>query len=91
MYYEIDAVGMSNRAAYEQIIKENKRNDLIIADSAEPKSISEMIQYGLNIIGAKKGPDSVDYGIKFLQGLEEIIIDEIQGALTQQESSQRMN
>ncbi len=76
VYYEIDAVGMSNRAAYEQIIKENKRNDLIIADSAEPKSISEMQQYGLKLIGAKKGPDSVDYGIKFLQGLEEIIIDD---------------
>jgi phage terminase large subunit len=26
---------------------------------------------------AKKGPDSIEYGIKFLQDLEEIIIDDI--------------
>jgi phage terminase large subunit len=29
----------------------------------------------MKIKGAKKGPDSVVYGIKFLQDLEEIIID----------------
>ncbi|KEH88623.1 hypothetical protein Z966_00400 [Clostridium novyi A str. NCTC 538] len=27
------------------------------------------------MIGAKKGPDSVEHGVKFLQDLEEIIID----------------
>ena len=55
--------------------KENKNNGLIIADSAEPKSIAELREYGLKIVGARKGPDSVDYGIKFLQDLEEIVID----------------
>ena len=30
---------------------------------------------GLNIVGAKKGPDSVENGIKWLQDLEQIIID----------------
>jgi phage terminase large subunit len=39
----------------------------IFADSAEPKSITELRQYGYNVIGAKKGPDSVLYGIKNLQ------------------------
>jgi phage terminase large subunit len=29
----------------------------------------------MNIRGAKKGPGSVEFGIKFLQGLEKIIID----------------
>ncbi|MGL4791376.1 MAG: terminase large subunit, partial [Anaerotignaceae bacterium] len=50
-------------------------NGLIICDSAEPKSISEFRGYGLRVEGAKKGPDSVEYGIKWLQDLEEIIID----------------
>ena len=27
--------------------------------------------------GAKKGPDSINYGIKFLQSLEEIVIDPV--------------
>ena len=34
-----------------------------------------MREYGIMAVGAKKGPDSVYYGIKWLQDLEEIIID----------------
>jgi phage terminase large subunit len=41
----------------------------IIADSAEPKSIAEQQQAGLNVIAAEKGPDSVRAGIKHVQGL----------------------
>ena len=47
----------------------------IFADSAEPKSIAEMRSLGLRVHGAKKGPDSVDYGIRWLQGLASIDID----------------
>ncbi len=47
----------------------------IMADSAEPKSIAEMKTAGLFISGAKKGPDSVDYGVKWLQGRRRIYID----------------
>jgi PBSX family phage terminase large subunit len=76
IFYELYKVGLSNRLAYDEIKLENKRNEQVIADSAEPKSINELRQYGLRIIAAKKGPDSIDYGIKFLQSLEEIIIDD---------------
>lgn len=48
---------------------------LIIADSAEPKSIKEMKDYGLHITGARKGPDSVEHGIKWLQDRAHIYID----------------
>ena len=75
IFYEIHKVGLSNRKAYELISKENKLNQLITCDSAEPKSIDEMRSYGLRIAGARKGPDSVEYGVKFLQDLEQIIID----------------
>lgn len=77
IFYEIYAVSMSNRKAAQLIQKENKSNKIIICDSAEPKSIAEVSEYGLRVIGAKKGPDSVEYGIKWLQDLEAIIIDPV--------------
>lgn len=40
----------------------------IIADSAEPKSIAELRQQGLNVIPCEKGKDSVSFGIKNVQG-----------------------
>jgi len=40
-----------------------KRNDEIIADSAEPKSLEEVHREGFNIKPARKGPDSVRIGI----------------------------
>ena len=70
------------------IHEENKSNGIIICDSAEPKSIAEMSSYGLRVIGAKKGPDSVEYGIKWLQDLEEIIIDPIRCPKTAKEFSE---
>lgn len=51
--------------------------ELIVADSAEPKSIAELADLGLNIIGAKKGNGSVETGTKFLQELNGIIIDPV--------------
>lgn len=51
------------------------KEDLITADSAEPKSIADFKAYGAFIRGADKGPDSVRYGIKWLQGLRHIYID----------------
>lgn len=47
----------------------------ILADAAEPKSIAEMSDYGLRISGARKGPDSVDFGMRWLQNRAHIYID----------------
>ncbi len=77
IFHELYKVGLSNKSLYEHIKEENKDNDFITADAAEPKSIHELRQYGLKIRAAKKGPDSIKYGIKFLQSLEAIIIDDI--------------
>ncbi len=75
IYYEIQMLKLSNRKAAELVKAENKRNKLIVCDSAEPKSIAEMYSYDLRVLKAKKGSDSVQYGIKWLQDLEEIVID----------------
>ena len=76
IFNEIYSTGLSNKALYEKILQKKIGQSMIIADSAEPKSIDELNSYGqIRVIGAKKGPDSVEYGIKWLQMLEEIIID----------------
>lgn len=51
--------------------------DLITADSAEPKSIGDYRDYGSLCRPAVKGPDSVRYGIKWLQSLKSIVIDPV--------------
>lgn len=50
-------------------------NDLIICDSAEMKSIGDYRAFGLLARAAEKGPGSVDYSMKWLQSLNEIVID----------------
>lgn len=57
--------GLSNRQIADILL--NERRELVIADSAEPKSIDEISSYGLNIIGCDKGADSVRNGIQVVQ------------------------
>lgn len=70
--YIIDEIfyrkGASNKVIADFLIAKDK-NVLVIADSAEPKSIDEIIDYGVNIIGATKGQGSVLQGIQYIQGL----------------------
>lgn len=72
---EIYKVGMLNDEAFAKLKDKGVGTDLIVADSAEPKSISEGQRQGLNIRGAEKGKDSVRFGIKWLQRLSHIYID----------------
>jgi phage terminase large subunit len=68
----------SNRETADELIKLGiTPNDLIIADSAEPKSVGDYKTYGFLIRGAEKGPGSVEYSMKWLQSLREIIIDNV--------------
>ena len=48
---------------------------MIISDSDEDKSTGDYRSYGLLARGAEKGPGSVDYSMKWLQSLREIVID----------------
>ena len=43
------------------------RRDVVIADCAEPKSISEINSFGFNVQPSSKGPDSIKNGIQILQ------------------------
>ena len=75
IFDEIYEVKLSNRLASEKIKARGYNDVKINADSSEPKSIDEMWNYNLKVYGAKKGAGSVEYGEKWLDDLEEIIID----------------
>ena len=75
LFDEIYQVKMSNREASQAVLNKKLNDVRIIADSAEPKSIDEVKQYGVKIIGANKAPGSVEFGEKWLDDLEAIVID----------------
>ncbi len=59
--------GLSNKQIADVIQNLEEPNMLVIADSAEPKSIDELKLYGLNVLPTEKGKDSVSYGIQMVQ------------------------
>lgn len=73
VFNEICEKGLTNTALAEELKAFCGRKP-ITCDSAEPKSIQELKNAGITAYGAKKGPDSVEHGIQWLQG-HEIVID----------------
>lgn len=63
----IHRTNMSNRKIADYINNSSFPNALVVADSAEPKSIAEMLEYGVQIIGSHKGAGSVLQGIQWIQ------------------------
>lgn len=80
---------MSNADVWEHLKNEKgvSEDDLIIADSAEPKSIGDFKSYGALIKGAEKGPGSVEYSMKWLSSLTKIVIDQNRCPVSAQEFS----
>jgi len=58
--------GMSNKQIVDTILAQEKQC-LVIADSAEPKSIDEIRSHGINIQPATKGQGSLNQGIQYVQ------------------------
>lgn len=73
IYDELYEKGLLNKDIYEKIQGMGYAKEHITGDSAEPKSIAELQGYGLKIKGAKKGKDSINNGVQFIQGFEMII------------------
>ena len=61
----IHQVGLSNKQIADIYI--NMARALVVADSAEPKSIDEIKSYGINILASTKGKGSVLQGIQYVQ------------------------
>lgn len=58
---------MSNRMIADAILNSTNQEVLVIADSAEPKSIAELQTFSLVVLPCEKGADSVKNGIQVVQ------------------------
>ena len=68
VFDEIYQKRMQNTAIYRNIEKLGFKKEIIVADSEEPKSIEHLRSLGLTRIKAsKKGKDSINAGIQFIQ------------------------
>ena len=73
VFDEMYKKGLSNRRIAESVQEMGYGKERITADSAEPKSIDELKSLGLRVKGAKKGKDSIQNGIQWIQDLEIIV------------------
>lgn len=68
IYDEIYKKALTNKDIYNEISYRGYAKEKITADGAEPKSIEELKRLGLRRIrAARKGPDSISFGIQKLQ------------------------
>ena len=58
---------------YQEIQDAGYAKEKITADSAEPKSIDELRELGLRVHGARKGRDSINNGIQYIQDYQIIV------------------
>ena len=73
---ELETNKKGNRETAEMLLAHGiTRDDLITADSAEPKSVGDYNKFGLRCTGASKGPGSVERSMQWLQSLAKIVID----------------
>ena len=74
VFDEMYEKALSNKDIYNNIVNMGFVKEQIIADCAEPKSIDELKYYGIRRIqGAKKGKDSINNGIQWIQELDIIV------------------
>lgn len=75
IFRELHANKISNEASAKLLLDDGIGDELVTCDSAEPKSIGDYKGFGVFARPAEKGPGSVDYSMKWLQSLREIVID----------------
>lgn len=74
VFDEMYKKGMSNEAIYTEVAAMGYAKEKIRADSAEPKSIDRLYDLGLSHIHrARKGKDSINNGIDYIQDFHLII------------------
>jgi phage terminase large subunit len=67
---------LTNSQLSDKFVDLVNRSHVIWADSAEPKSITELSMRGWTVIGVKKGPDSVIHGINLMQQRDILITED---------------
>jgi len=69
----VNEICYQTKLVNEEIAKKLPKHELIIADSAEPKSIEEIRRLGYMIKGCTKGKDSILFGIQLMQNQEYLV------------------
>lgn len=64
-------------------VKNMMDRQVVTCDCAEPKSIQELRQHGVTAIACKKGKDSVNFGIQWLQKLQIVIHKDLKDAINE--------
>lgn len=74
IFDEFQEKGLLNDEIAQRIIEKGYRKEMIVCDSAEPKSIEELRRNGLDrAVASIKGRDSIKNGIQLLQQYEIIV------------------
>ena len=76
IFDEMEVNKLGNKETADMLLAHGiTKEDIITADSAEPKSVYDYNKYGLKCYGAEKGPGSVERSMVWLQRLNKIVID----------------
>lgn len=65
----------ANRDTAALILGRIAPDEIVAADSAEPKSVADYRSFGISCRAVEKGQGSVSYSMKWLQSLDAIVID----------------
>ena len=87
--YEKEHIYETNLTNPQLITKMNEiienKNQIVVADCAEPKSITEIRNEGFNIFPCKKGPDSVRHGINTVKRFKVHILSSSENLITEKQ------
>ena len=56
-------------------VSSQAKSEPVRCDSADPRMIAELARRGVRALGVRKGPGSVEHGVRWLQDLGRIVID----------------
>lgn len=73
VFEEMYKTGMQNDELAEELQKRMSPYDYVTCDNADPKSIDYLNRRGIRAVPAVKGPDSINYGIDWLQQYDIIV------------------
>ena len=88
IFDELTRFRTPNRETGALVLERIGPEETVTADSAEEKSVSDYRAMGIRCRGAEKGPGSVAYSMKWLQGLAGIVIDPVRCPHTAREFSE---
>lgn len=73
VFEEMYKTGMQNDELSEELHKRMRPYEYVTCDNADPKSIDYLNRHGIRAVPAVKGPDSINYGIDWLQQYDIIV------------------